>query len=277
MSVDSVRDIYDDLCKKYQRELNRLQDTDRNTRKRGIMKLYEDIPWDSYVNGSSSSSAVVSLDYQAFVMFLENQLVLNQVLVNIITNDSLEKCREVGLKMFDKCALVCDINVSTWSDNIDASKSECLASTVQKLCARITSAVVATSLTESSSFPEPSEELRHHIVRILSALVKGKEDSALRSYSESSTFPSSVASVIVTGLSKALLDQFPEVKRDSADLLCVIAILSPMTIRLNFKTLLKGLCANASHQHSKTRSITLKVCLDRLPIVISYEYFLLSF
>jgi hypothetical protein len=36
-----------DLLQKFQRDINRMSDSDRNTRKRGLQKLLEELPWNS--------------------------------------------------------------------------------------------------------------------------------------------------------------------------------------------------------------------------------------
>jgi len=44
---DLVNEKYNVLLQKLQRDINRLVDNDRTSRKRGLQKLLEDIPWDT--------------------------------------------------------------------------------------------------------------------------------------------------------------------------------------------------------------------------------------
>lgn len=247
---------YDDIALKYQRDLNRLQDTDRNARKRGLAKIFEDIPWDK-LNSSKSGDGVDDMIHLR--QWILKEFIESPVITNIIVNDPIEKCRETAIRVLEKSLTVCHVNI--YSVSSSESKVEAIVSIVVKLCQRIgvTSGVATSSGSEITSFLETSEELRFQILKIMSLIVKGEDGRALPHYSIDSFSPT-IANAIVSALTKTLLDPFPEVKREGGDLLSVIAILSPNTVRLHFKQLLKGLTVNALHQHSKTRSITLKVC-----------------
>ena len=63
---------------------------------------------------------------------------------------------------------------------------------------------------------------------------------------------------MLQSLCKALSDSFPAVKRICAEIICSIVTTSSTLIRSYYKQLLKTLLLNASHQHSKTRVVTLQ-------------------
>lgn len=240
----------DEFKVKYQRELNRLLDTDRNIRKRGIIKLFDDLPWNLLNNDSEERSEIL-----AFEEFLITNFIDNQLLINIIVNDTVEKCREVALKILLQSVQGCRITISSYTnsesegnsrENVTRMKEDLMKTLIEKLCSRI-------YCQENSSFPETSEELRHLILTLLLILVRGNNIEI-----KLKPIPSSIASTVVEALSRSLLDTFPEVKRTGAELISIVAVISPITIRLHFKSLMKGFCSNIMHQHSKTRSITLK-------------------
>lgn len=58
---------------------------------------------------------------------------------------------------------------------------------------------------------------------------------------------------------KALVDSFPDIRRDTCGLIEYTSVTYPELIRPSLDQLLKPLLSNLSHQHSKTRQITLKV------------------
>ena len=77
-----------------------------------------------------------------------------------------------------------------------------------------------------------------------------------------SSFSSSISShydMIVTTLGKALLDSFPSVKKEAADIVVEISSRSTLAVRLQCKSLLRGLVPNSGHQHSKVRIPSIKV------------------
>jgi hypothetical protein len=74
---DLVNEKYDVLLQKLQRDINRLVDNDRTSRKRGLQKLLEDIPWDT--TNKAQKKAIGRL--------IQDKLMMS--FINIIGNDSL--------------------------------------------------------------------------------------------------------------------------------------------------------------------------------------------
>ena len=72
------------LLQKFQRDINRMTDTDRNTRKRGLQKLHDDLPWKSNKQKKQLESLISSH------MLLP--------LINGIS-DPVEKCRELCINL----------------------------------------------------------------------------------------------------------------------------------------------------------------------------------
>lgn len=163
---------------------------------------------------------------------------LLKILVGLVSDD-VEKCREISLQILRKCVEKCD-DISL--DN--------LHSLVVSLCARLS----------ELPYPEPAEEIRLLIVELLSMIRKHATitNGATNSAQLIDSNVSSIDETIVKMLVKALSDGFPSVKRTGAELMCDIAITSPQIVKSYYKSLLKALQGNSSHQHSKTRSITLQ-------------------
>ena len=121
---------------KFQRDLNRIIDSDRSTRKRGLQKILDDVPWDSGIRPDE------------FTTFI-NETLLKLLMTTI--SDPIEKCRELTLlilqKIFSGEKLLCCENVHDL---------------IRKLCQRI----------GENPFPEPAEELRLLLVEITSKLFR---------------------------------------------------------------------------------------------------------
>ena len=208
------------LLTTFQRELNRATDSDRNTRKRGLQKLLEDVPWPK----KSQREDLKVFVYQH----------LWKVIVPIVSDD-VEKCRELSLQILKRCLEKCD------DISIDL-----LQEIVVRLCARI----------GELPFPEPAEEIRLLVVELM--LMISRHAAFTASIVTNGAAVSSIDEMIVQALARGLTDAFPPVKRAGAELLVEIAARSPFTVRSHFKQVLKALQTNAGHQHSKTRSITLQ-------------------
>ena len=101
-------------------------------------------------------------------------------------------------------------------------------------------------------FPETSEEVRLLIVVMLKPILKEYPD----------IFKSCMASVSDV-LSKILTDKYPEIKREASELVCLFCVSLPEYIGLNAKSIVKSLCLNIKHQHSKVRKVTLQVSIYR--------------
>jgi len=126
---------FDDLRGKFQRDINRIADIDRNTRKRGLQKLLDDLPW----SDTSQRNALCRLAEE--VLWLP--------LVAAIS-DSVEKCRESALQLILKV--------------VDLSSD-----------VSIFSGILVTSLSQrinENPFPEQSEELRLQISAVLEKVIR---------------------------------------------------------------------------------------------------------
>ena len=128
------------LQQRHQRDLNRVSDSDRNTRKRGLLKLLDEIPW-----GDDAQRPLLQ------------DLILSHLLPSLLGTiaDGVEKCRETTLQLLHKCL-----------DSVTVPPPA-LNNLVLTLCARVNDA----------PFPEPTEELRLQVVllvqRILASCVAG--------------------------------------------------------------------------------------------------------
>ena len=120
---------------KFQRDLNRIIDAERNTRKRGLQKIFDDIPWND-----------ASEDYATFV----NETLLKLLIPTI--SDPIEKCRELTLNIIKKL----------FSNGNNLPRLDNPNDLVRKLCQRI----------GETPFPESAEELRLLVSEILSSLLQ---------------------------------------------------------------------------------------------------------
>ena len=102
---------------------------------------------------------------------------------------------------------------------------------------------------------EPGEEVRLLIVQLLKKL--------LNDYRE--VFRSAMGSASDV-LAKVLLDKYPEVKREAAELVQQFCNSLPEHIGLNAKQIVKSLALNAKHQHSKVRKVTVEVLADSITL-----------
>ena len=215
-----------ELLQKFQRDLNRIVDADRNTRKRGLLKLLEDLPW------SQHDSAM-------------KDLVLLHLLQPLITtlSDVVEKCREISLKLINKCIDNCAL----------AIPNGIYSNMVTVLCSRI----------NDTPFPEPTEELRLQVIELLHKILLFP---AVNTSMEISTIE-----MILQSLTRALVDPFPAAKRACGELVVLLAEKWPQCICSSFKKLLYSLHGNAQHQHSKTRVITLRAIGNTLACMTQDE------
>lgn len=78
---------YQAFVLKFQRDLNRISDTDRMTRKRGLQNLLDALPWNN------------KTDYPYLINFIKSSLI---ELLLITLTDAIEKCRELTLKILMK-------------------------------------------------------------------------------------------------------------------------------------------------------------------------------
>eukprot|EP01031_Cornospumella_fuschlensis_P038578 gene38578-46898_t len=219
----------------FMRDINRSKDADRNSRKRGLQKLCDSLPWDD---------KKLRLELQGFI-----QAHLYCVVQTAIA-DAVEKCRECALKMVN-------LILKVWSD--------VPLSTLVDLSTALVSRV------NDNPFPEPAEELRQLVVEALQAVVKvvsKRVEGGVEGVGGINQEVRDIYQRILLGCSKALTDNFPNVKRATAELITRICILSPRSVQLGgAKNLLKTLGSNASHQHAKTRIITIQAICHVLTCV----------
>ena len=214
--------LSNNLTLKFQREINRISDSDRNTRKSGLKKLLENLPWNS-----TSEDEVNELRQTC-------QEVLFSPLLNTL-EDQVEKCRECTIALFSKIVQLFDKSLEL----------ELLEKLAKALCSRI----------NTTPFPEKSEEIRFQVIQLIRALCP-----LIFSDDLPPSFFKGMADVIVQAIGKALVDQFPDVKKACGEVIIDIGKLTMVdSIRIHYKGLLKGLVANAAHQHYKVRSLSIKV------------------
>mmetsp|Transcript_32280 Transcript_32280/g.60136 ORF Transcript_32280/g.60136 Transcript_32280/m.60136 type:complete len:1050 (+) Transcript_32280:61-3210(+) len=210
-----------DLSVKFQREINRISDSDRNTRKSGLKKLLENLPW------NSTSTEEIELLRQTC-----KEIIFEPILLTLV--DQVEKCRELSIALLTKIVTLFQNDLS----------SESLAKLTSVLCSRI----------NDIPFPEKGEELRFQVVQLLHTLCPLIFRDDARADDMKNMFD-----MVLPAIGKALMDQFPDVKKACSEVLIEIGKLTNSeAIRAHYKCLLKGLIANASHQHYKVRSLSIK-------------------
>ena len=158
-------------------------------------------------------------------------------------SDPVEKCRELSLSLLKACFGIASASLS----------GEVVLRVVRCLCERV----------GEVPFLEPTEELRLQVLELV-ALVLAHPASA-------ATTPQ-IADLALAALAKALTDTFPSAKRAGAELVCKLAERVPRSVQMAFKSLLKPLAGNATHQHSKTRSITVQAIGLGLSCVVAGDY-----
>jgi hypothetical protein len=126
--------IYE-LQQKFQREINRISDSDRNTRKRGLQKLVESLPWTS----PEDAEALRGLCLQTlFTPLLQG------------VADPVEKCREHSISLLTKTVGLCA-----------PFETDQAIQLVNALCARV----------NDIPFPETGEEIRLQVLDLLSLVL----------------------------------------------------------------------------------------------------------
>lgn len=235
----------------YQREVNRALDADRNTRKKGLQKLLESLPWDK-----KSTKAEL-------IKFVEDHL-LKLCIAGIA--DQVEKCREYSLKILKSYFGLLSKKSPVAPD--------VLQSLLQALYARV----------NDNPFPETAEELRLLVLELLvivfhriKPLLKDSAPQGDDAQEPASLFPLYREDLerLVVAIAKALGDNFPAVKRAAAELVVLMCASKAMRIilRSHSKTLVRALIANINHQHSKTRSVSLQAIVSLLLVLQSQDSF----
>jgi len=205
MMEDSQRASYLELVTKHKRDINCLNDEDKNTRKRGIIKL----------NRELFKSEVDKEDYFEFYSKELKKPLLRTV------EDQVEKCRELSLEIITK-----------FVENLGDKMKEEVNFIIPVLLSRI----------NNIPYPEESEELRLQIVQILRTLVKKFPNELLPFLSDS-----------FVAFSKAALDAFPDVKKETAAVLIELCQQYPNKVEAYCKPIILPLLKNLSHQHSRVR------------------------
>lgn len=265
--ADAAEDKYVALLSKFQRDINRMQDADRNTRHRGLQKLLTDLPWTGK-GGSGTKKAVRQLlgnNVLPVLLGLDLTGTDNDAFRTTgpgMLSDPVEKCRALSLQV-----------LKTMLDNVTGFKSTIICATAHALALRVS----------ETPFPEAAEELRLVVVENLHATLRYSIAAHLKALSKEqgpdvataaageeeagkgpsdAVFEQSVYKPVlgrcVAALGRALHDPFPAAKRAGGELAHDVAIHAPILTRLHFKTLATGLAANCAHQHSKTRSVSLQ-------------------
>lgn len=227
-----------DLQTAFQREINRCADSDRNTRKRGMQKLLEDIPW-----ASSSGPKATEETRRALGEFLRSSVI---ELVARSIPDAVEKCRECALK------ILLNTLTNSCSAALTQNESGSPIGFVDDFAVSIARAL--SDRLGDIPFPETVEELRLLVLQSIHVLVAQRLD-------HNPMLRREVVSVVIMSLGRALHDQFPASKVQAAETIALIAsdAVDPLSIRLHYRHVLKGLAQNAFHQHAKVRTTTLKV------------------
>jgi hypothetical protein len=214
--------LSNDLTLKFQREINRISDSDRNTRKSGLKKLLENLPWNS-----TNEEEIEALRQTC------KDVIFEPLLITLV--DQVEKCREHSIAVLTKI-------VNLFQTDLDFGR---LAKLATVLCSRV----------NDTPFPEKGEELRFQVVQLIRVLCP-----LIFQESTSASDVKEMSEMIIPAIGKALVDLFPDVKKACSEVIIDIGKLtSAEAIRAHYKVLLKGLIANASHQHYKVRSLTIKV------------------
>ena len=209
------------LLAKHQRDINRVNDSDKATRKRGLEKLLSDLPWEK----KSTKKAFG-------VVFHENLLV--PLLVTL--DDAVEKCRDVSLKLIRQA-------LSTFP----TVKEEAVTQIVEGLCARV----------GEVPFTEPTEELRLTVLEVLGQVLQ--HDSMLASPKLVQASCMSVVVALSKAAADAFPSAKREAADLLCTVVRVAP--EPWALAGALKDCLKSLCANAMHQHNKVRAATLRALL----------------
>lgn len=141
--------------------------------------------------------------------------------------DEVDFIREKAIKLNQDCI-----------EKFSPISQDCVTRVVEVLLGRL----------NAIPYPETSEEVRLQIIVHLRVLLK-KYKEVYRS----------CMGAVLDVLGKSLLDKYPEVKRETSELICEFCQTMPDHIALNGKNLVKALSANIKHQHAKIRRSTIVV------------------
>lgn len=122
-----------ELKQKFQRDINRCSDSDRNIRKKGLQKLLLDLPWET--KQINELNLLKELCFDLFNLFLN------------ILSDLIEKCREYSINILKNI-------IKLFSNSLN---NNLLKNLIIKLCSRV----------GEIPYPEQGEELRLQIIELL--------------------------------------------------------------------------------------------------------------
>jgi dynein assembly factor 5 len=219
---------YAQLSMKFQRDINCISDPDRNVRRRALDKLSRSLKNDT---ASVSNNVLQNL-------FTKN---LKAPLLNCITSDNVEKCREKSLNILTLFA----------EKNAIPHSEEALKDLVQMLNARM----------GKLPYSEPTEEIRFLSLQFLWTYLKHRVDVGAEKKGTLLNVIPDLANV----LGKASVDPFPDVKKVTADLTILISKNWPNDMRLQLATIAKPMVTNIGHQHSRVRVCALSALEALIP------------
>ena len=221
------------------RDVNRLRESDRMTRRRALANIH---------------SVLVDAPHppppEAVCRFFATQL--QSPLLQILEEDAVEKCRELALKIVHGVVL----RLTELQEDGGALAS-------------LTAAFLplATRRVGVAPFLEPTEEIRLAILQLLFALLSTQPGWAVVEKGNPD---------LTAILARELLDSFPDAKREACALLGLAAQRGPTALRLHQSTLLPPLLTTLGHQQSKVRQAGLQalggllaVGNDAMPQVMS--------
>ena len=130
---------------KFQRDINRFTDNDRGSRKRGLQRILDELPWST--SDPHESTELETLITSCLLPLLPP-----------LFSDPVEKCRELSLHILSKTC-----------DSLSSQHSISLLQAMGPLCLRLS----------DTPFPESTEELRLQIIVLLSKICARMSSSGL--------------------------------------------------------------------------------------------------
>ena len=161
---------------------------------------------------------------------------LIDALANRLVNDPAERCRELSLTIIAECLR-----------DMDPAKIVRSARCIVP---------AAAERFGSQPFREPVEELRLKLIETCTKILH--QAASELSYERSHP----ITDILAFSLVSALTDRFPEGKRAAATAISNLCRIAPWSINLHFVALMIELSTNLSHQHAKTRLLTLDAIVD---------------
>ena len=118
------------------------------------------------------------------------------------------------------------------------------------LCDTILKSIVTLGVVRVGTVPyeEKAEEIRLHFLQCLLLMIQNVKDVDVLNL---------CMEELVTITSKSAMDAFPEVKKINAEIITVLSVKCPSSMKLYSGNVIRPLVANLGHQHSKVRSMTM--------------------